>query len=443
MRARLPLVPLRQQKCQRTRYRAGGDVRVERSSSGRWRLRDVISCGKYTCPCCGRRRARTAAEMLGACFEAHRAAYPVGDHWMLTLATPHRREDGAAVSIGWLYDASARFFRSAPWLRFAERFGINARVRAFDATHGGSSGTHPHFHVALFVERAHLPLALVLKHQVEECARSVARERGERRRARKQLRDSGASSTEVRRAEEDDRTWELTATMRLLELQAMQEAPDDGELVALRGLTQAVRRACLRELTAPLLVAWRGALAHVGCGHTVGAHALDLLPAEKAESYFLKWGLAEELALSVEKDRSHLRLLDVVCARLGPQSDAAADLYREFCAVMKGRAWVTGLQDAAKRLGVSKEDAADFSARMRERRDRELERAGRPPLPSVPELRLTVRAQLWSAFLALGHEAVFARIDEAAAAAAVTVDGQAVDDQQVQRDLDALLGDTS
>ncbi len=76
--ARLPLVPERQAKCQRTRYRAASDVEAIRSPSNRWRLCGVVSCDRWTCPCCGPRKARAASALLGVCFERHRERHPDG-----------------------------------------------------------------------------------------------------------------------------------------------------------------------------------------------------------------------------------------------------------------------------------------------------------------------------------------------------------------------------
>ena len=81
---------------------------------------------------------------------------------------------------------------------------------------------------------------------------------------------------------------------------------------------------------------------------------------------------------------------------------------------MRGRTWVTGLGDACARLGVEEGDAAAYLERMIERRKRELERSGEPPLPEVKELSLVVRGHLWRAFLDVGHAAVFAWLDEQA-----------------------------
>lgn len=430
MDARLPLVPERQQKCQRTRFAEASDVGVRHNKSGKLGLSGVISCDRYTCPCCGRRKAREVAAKLGACFERHRETNPDGDHWMMTLAVPHKLDDGTKQTNAWLYDASARFWRSRAWERFAERWGIRARCRAFDASHGGKNGTHSHFHVAMFPELVLVPLATIARLQVGELEQQFRREKWERRKAKRDR--AGLTTNEER---ENDRAFETEWAMRLMEAQALAEAAAADETaptMPLRGCAQGVRRAFLRELVRDLFATWRDCVKRAGCPHSVSANAIDLLPSEKAEAYFVKWGLAEEIGLSVEKDRSHLRLLDIVCARLGEASDIAADLYHEFNEAMRGRAWVTGLADTCHRLEVTDEDAAAYVERMRERRNAELAREGKEPLPELPELHLVVRAHLWSAFLALGHVEVFAWLKE-------TIARLAFDEGAIQRELDGFL----
>ena len=347
---------------------------------------------------------------------------------MLTLAAPHRLDDGVATVNGWLYGASSRFFRSRQWQDFAAGWGIASRVRVYDATHGGRNGTHAHFHVALFPSNARVAVSRLLRLKVAALTEECEREKRAHRRAKRER--SGLTTNAER---DEDRAFELAWAERLMTVQALYEqALEDDSTELLREAWQDVRRMFLRELALELLPAWRAALRVAGCPHSVSAHAIDLLPSEKAEAYFLKWGLAEEIGLSVEKDRSHLRLLDIVCAELGEQSDIAADLYRDFNLAMKGRAWVTGMADTCKRYGVTDEDAAAFVECMRERRNRELEREGKPPLPEVPQLSLTIRAHLWRAFLLLGHEQVFSWLD-------ATSDELAHDETAVQVALDGFL----
>jgi hypothetical protein len=428
--ARRPLVPKRQEKCQRCKFKKDSEVGLHRSESKRWRLSDVIQCGLHTCPCCGRRKARVTSALLGVCFERHRELHTDGDHWMLTLSVPHRLSDGVARTNEWLYDACARFWDSRAWEHFAARWGVSSRVRVYDAVHGGANGTHPHFHVALFPTSTRIPVATTIRLQITELERELELERRARRR-----RKQGQRGLTTNAEREEDRAWEIAAAERMMEMRAMYEAAlvaGDADQIPMRDVPQPLRRAFLRELVSELLPAWKACLKVAGCPHAVNSHAIDLLPSEKAETYFVKWGLAEEVGLSVEKDRSHLRLLDIVCADLGAQSDIAADLYRNFNTAMHGRTWVTGMADTCRRLGVEKGDVADYIKRMRERRDRELARQGAEPLPTVPELHLVVRAHLWGSFLALGHEHVFSWLD-------ATCERVANDVIRVQNELDEFL----
>jgi hypothetical protein len=349
--------------------------------------------------------------MLGACFERHRQQHPDGDQWMLTLTPPHRASDATADVLRWQYAASARFFRSAEWRRFAERWRIRSRVRVLDATHGGPHGTHPHFHVALFADAATLPIGAVGRYWLDEEQRLFREERRRRQLARRQL---PRRSTELRRAEETDAGWETEQCDRMIRLYALTEelegAGDDGLKVRLNRQRHACRKAVLRDLEGPLLVAWRRELAAVGCPHAVSSHAVQLSPSEAAERYFVKWGLAEEIGMPAAKDRSHLRLLDVVIAG-GAQAEIAAELYRRFTEDSKGKAWVTGLADACRVLGVDDEVADEYIADQRAREQRIREREGKAAPPTVRALNLEVRGKLWRAFLDLGHERVFAELD--------------------------------
>lgn len=336
---------------------------------------------------------------------------------MLTLTPVHRRGDELADVLRWLYDASARLWRSREWRAVAAEFGITSRVRVLDATHGGSNGTHPHFHVALLVGNATVAPSRVARFQLEDQVAAYRAERARRRRARREL---PRRSRELRAAEEADRAWELEEGARLAGVLAYVEVletlgDDDEPRVRLRDQSQSVRRAVLRQLAARLLPAWRRELAAVGCPHAASSHAVDLAPSERAEAYFTKWGLAEEVGLPTAKDRSHLRLLDVVLAGLGEQSEVAGELYRAFCRAVKGRAWVTGLADTCRSLKVDDDAAAAFLELHREREERSREREGLPPRAEVPELHLVVRGHLWGAFLELGHERVFAELDAVAA----------------------------
>lgn len=403
------LVSTRQAKCQRTRFQRDADVTATRSPSGKWGLSGVISCGKMTCPCCGRRKARAVASLLGVCFERHREQHVDGDHWMLTLTAPHRPDDATGTVLGWLYAGAARFFRGRAWQAFEQRWGIEARVRVLDAVHGGSNGCHPHFHVALFPQRVRVDSSQLLRLERDALAASLSEKRRELVRRTRQAETLATNEERNRIAEWEAQAIELMGVTEAL----VDEADASPSSEPLRKAGQAARRAFLRELAVCLYPAWREALRAAGCPHSPNLHAIDLLPSDKAERYFLKWGLADEIALSTEKDRSHLRLLDVAGAGLGKQSDVAADLYRDFVVASHGRCWVAGVTDTCAKYSVTKDDAAAYIERMRERRNAELAAAGEPPLVELPRVSVAIRSHLWRAFLSLDPDRVFEWLDDA------------------------------
>lgn len=428
LRVRRPLVSSREAKCNVTRFAPLSDVGLVHTPRGTFRMTGLIQCDKYTCPVCGRRRARDVAAKLGACIERHLEQNLDGCMFMLTLAPPHKLEDGVRVTNAWLYDACAIFYRTKAWKAFSEEFAIHGRVRAYDAVHGGPNGTHAHFHIALFPERALVPLSTVARLHVEDLEGEYRRAKWQRS---KDKRARANRTTNDERAE--DIAFSTAWAETLMQAQATAElAASDGELMRLRDCSQGVQRLYLRERARELLPAWRESLRRAGCPRTVGSNALDLIPAAQAEAYFVKWGLAEELALSVEKDRSHLALLNLVARKLGEVSDIAADLYVEFNEAMRGRTWVTGLSDIAHRLEVNDDDADKYVERQREKRNAQLAREGEEQLPELPEVALVVRGYLWQAFLNVGHEVAFAEVKEMLAR-------HAYDAEKVQRDLDAFL----
>lgn len=134
---------------------------LKRSDRGTWTTRDLVTCGHWTCPSCGPYMARKIAGTIGACMErwlgggdGQQANENTLDVWMLTLTAPHKLGDDTRTFVAQLYEATAYLFRSRTWQRFEEEWGIRARIRVLDVTFGGPNGTHPHFHVALFLDGA-------------------------------------------------------------------------------------------------------------------------------------------------------------------------------------------------------------------------------------------------------------------------------------------------
>lgn len=135
------------------RRRADASPQMFRTSSGKWSWSSVVRCKEWCCPSCGPARAAKGSQQLHSLLSrwlaGDRSGLTAPDAWMLTVTVPHHFYDDPGVTVGNLYDAWAAFVRSSAWRRFRARWGISSVVRALDATFGGGSGPHPHFHVAL------------------------------------------------------------------------------------------------------------------------------------------------------------------------------------------------------------------------------------------------------------------------------------------------------
>lgn len=382
----------RDAKCCRTRFAHDAPAVARRGASGAWSLSGVIKCGQWTCPCCGVHRARETAAKLGVAMQRHLAkrdaynpdAWP--DVWMLTLALPHAATTTTEHVVDQLYDASARFWRSRAWRRFEKRWGIVARVRVLDATHGGKNGSHPHFHIALFPTAASVDTFGAIGHKLQK-------------------------------------KWNVRDGALVL-------AQLDGAmpLVPLRSVEPAVRDRFLAELRVGLLPAWeecvRAAGATIANVGDFRLHSLKISGSEQAAAYFTKWGLADEVGAPTAKTRNHLRLLDAVAGDVR----GAAVTFKRWRRAVVGHAWVSGLADLCTLYNVTDDDAHAYVLARKEQRDEDLRRRGEPVPESVPELQLVVRSHLYEAALALGWERVFAECDAWSKAGA-----------DVQRELDAFL----
>lgn len=381
----------RDAKCQHTRFATDGEVVAHRHASGAYTLTGVIACNRMTCPCCGPRRARSTCALLAVAMKRHHAADAFHDTWMLTLAPPHDGADPQSLTVERLYEARAELRRSAAWRAWSRAHGIVGTVRAFDATHGGAHGLHAHFHEALFVTRASFVTTWA------------------------------PTSPATRRASQRTDEDFVDAMVRALTSSSdacMQSPSSLVDLVQpLRWQSQLVREAYLAELVAPLVDAWMAACVRAGIVVRDAAafrrHAIQLSPSEKAQAYFTKWGLSDEVGAPTAKHNSHLRLLDI-CGAGGADAGAAGELYRAFREAVDGRAWVTGLADICKRYAVTSDDAGAYLAELRERRRAMLAQAG-TPIVEVPPLVVEIWPHLFASASRLGWERVFAFVDEVAA----------------------------
>lgn len=135
------------------------DLPLTRSERGAFTFGDVVLCGHWTCPNCGTRFARETANAIDCLIKCwltnngdyHQDVAPF-DVWMLTLTNPHDAGDADEVTLELLYRTWEIFVNDRAWRRWSKQVGVKARLRALDVTFGGRNGTHPHFHVALFVD---------------------------------------------------------------------------------------------------------------------------------------------------------------------------------------------------------------------------------------------------------------------------------------------------
>lgn len=366
----------RQSKCHKTRIRPDAEPEIRRYDSGAYSLSDLMTCRNWCCAVCGTARGRDTAGALAVIFRRHlaparsdesltaeevdalRRTWVERDVWMLTMTAPHTAVEDPRTVVQRLYKASERFFRSRAWRRFADRHGIEYRVRVLDCTHGGCNGAHPHFHVALLPTRAQIPLWYV----------------------------------------------EPDAPAGAIPFRGIREATEE-------------RRALwLDTLVGGLVPAWEDAVIDAGTSidklTQFREQSLMLSGAEKAAGYFAKWGLADEIGASTAKSRSHLRLLDAAAAGIA----GAGAAYIAWRAASDGVAWVTGLERAKDAYGVDGDAIAEYLAELRSKRRAEAEKKGEPIPVVVRAFQLKIRSHLYAGALRSGWPDVFAFLDEIDAA---------------------------
>jgi Replication protein len=418
----------RQAKCHRTRRIALDDTRAERFDTGAYKLFGLVLCGHMTCPHCGTARAKEAALVLGVAMDRFLDEHPDHDVWMLTLSPPNYLDDNPRDLIGRLYDVKELLWRSSAYRAFAKRWGVRSRVVVLDVTFGGPNGLHPHFHCALFVERARIRRSFVV--EVPEPPRLVVTDENGRplKRPREPMRKVEQSPEQRRKAWElyrkrvvvyDERrragAAEHAKAIAAYRERVVELALDaDEKTIALRNLDADERVKALARIRAELLPAFGELCVDVGFDirkwDAFEEHALDLTPSESAARYFTKWGLADEVAATTSKSLSHLRLLDLVAAG----SDRAGDTYIQFRAAVDGKAWIIGIGDLRHRFEISDEDLLAKRDELRELREQDLRERGEPlPEPKTP-LSLKIRAHLYPTALELGWPVVFGEIDRLA-----------------------------
>lgn len=395
----------RDAKCNRVRFEKQSDVTLNRSARGSWSTAGTIKCNVWqTCPHCGPKKCREVASKLSVAFDRHQQRSSEHDVWMLSLTIPHYDDVRTELVVDQLYDAFDRFAHSKEWRRFCLRWGVVGRVRVLDATHGNGNGSHPHFHIALFVERSSIGTDhafLLSERKVESWTVSD---------------DGGA----------------MDCGVRIMPTELASERERWGLLRPLRACAQDVRRKYLDEIKGSLVTAWTEAVrasgARIEKPTEFARKGLDLQPSENAASYFVKWGLADEVGASSSKARNHLRLLDAVAAGVR----GAAYAWKQWRRAIHQHTLVTGLGSIVRKLDVTDEDARAWLDEQRRRREADAEREGNPVV-LVPELRIVVRSHLYAAAMHVGWSGVFAFVDEVAAR------GHGEQPDWVQQELDGFL----
>lgn len=383
----------RQAKCGWVRFKTETDVPIDRRESGSWSARNVVRCGYPGCPWCGTQLAQQRAAELGACMEKHLDnSDGETDCWMLSLTIPHYASDSASVVVEHVYAAQAALVRTREWRAFVKQWGLLGNgVRCLDTVSGGANGLHAHFHIALFPTRAGLATADAWHYDQDERKLEtewvVARDAPERWFA-------GTIADEV----------------RVLPAGLAEKLRTVGVWSKLKHCSERVREKFLAEIQTPLVEAWERCCEAVGIRienrDAFRRTALRLTPSEKAASYFVKWGLSDEVARSTAKDRSPLRLLDAIAAGI----KGAAYTYKQFRRAVDGRQWVTGIADLRKRLDVSDEEVEAHAAEQRRKREAQLEKDG-TPVEKKRELSLVVRSHLFSVVGRVGWLAIFEMLD--------------------------------
>lgn len=351
----------------RVPLRKDGVVIVYRDERGNFHHSGHVRCQQWCCALCGPKRARSTAATLGAAimrwFEGRRngaggrrdrpSRLSHRDVWMLTLTMPHKWHDMPGATVEKLYAAHALFIASPVWRAFRKQWGIAQAVRVLDNVHGSRNGTHPHFHIALFVSKAR-----DRKHDVAENLDELGELLGWR-------------SHYARRPGEKVSDWRRRR-----------------------------QRRC-DEIGTVLWGAWHDALRAAGVEYTITGEALKLSPGENAAAYFTGWGLADEVAATTAKARSHLRLLDAAAAGV----EGAGRAYVEWVAATHGRQWVTGLEDLRQLLDITDDDIEQHTREMRDARDAAAAERGEP-VQLVKPLEVAIPPALHAAALSLGWPTV-------------------------------------
>ena len=151
--ARSILPTSRTAKCLRIRAH-GQQAQVWRSKEfGTASYGGLQTCGSvWACPVCAAKIAERRRAEVVAAMTAHKAAG--GCVNMLTLTTPHGRNDNLAELLAKQAKAIQAFWKDFTACKVLEEMGTVGQIRALEVTNGrrsaANNGWHPHFHILLF-----------------------------------------------------------------------------------------------------------------------------------------------------------------------------------------------------------------------------------------------------------------------------------------------------
>lgn len=122
------------------------------------RLGNLTVCGSHMCPVCGPRLAETRQAETQQVIEwaVGQGLHPV----FLTLTTAHKRGDRLAPLLYAQRGAMRRWKQHRDYK--ARKDAMAGVVSAFETTHGGRAGWHPHIHLLLLVRARSMGAALRL-----------------------------------------------------------------------------------------------------------------------------------------------------------------------------------------------------------------------------------------------------------------------------------------
>lgn len=366
-------------KCCKVRFAPKGltaqeaPARIVRSESGGWSMRNVVTCGSsHVCAVCSERNAQQARVEVSAALEKHLGASLYNDAWMLTLTLPHGQHDKLSVLVGRLREAWDLMTKSSGWRRFKKTWGLVGALRVFDSTFG-KNGFHPHWHVALFVERA-----------------------------------QWWSSDEYTRA------IGLPSSAPIQPLRSFPLCKEEGRGKVRCKCTELCQSAIRASIALELSELWCKAADRVGAVEPAKREAFaefgcHLGGAGKAAEYFTKWGLADEVTQGAKKNTNHWGLLD---AFKGGDMQAGAK-FAEYYYATKGLPILTGLAKLRKYLSLEDADVSEHGEKIKAAKDAEREFQGLPPRETVDALELEIPDMYFGRAVALGWAQVFAFVDRA------------------------------